>query len=257
MNRHIRLLLAAFISIASITLTAQQAQVAAGGDAIGTGGSMSYSIGLVDYSSFASQAGTLNFGIQHPFDTGSFSIPHNLSLQNIVIDADESGCFNATQTVILAGNDTEFIVQPGGEATVIAGQRIILKAGTHIRQGATFRAWITNDDNYCFQEANLLTNVENYLPVDELVEDEAISTQRSFRVFPNPTTGVFSIELLNYEPSPLVDVAVFNMQGRLIMRTRSRPESIIGFDLGQHQPGIYIIRVISDDDISSARIIKH
>ncbi|MBK9288073.1 MAG: T9SS type A sorting domain-containing protein [Flavobacteriales bacterium] len=56
-----------FIFLAS-SLQAQQNTVAAGGDAAGIGGSVSYSIGQVDYLGDASMAGSVSQGVQQPYE---------------------------------------------------------------------------------------------------------------------------------------------------------------------------------------------
>jgi Secretion system C-terminal sorting domain len=47
---------------------AQQATTAAGGDALSTGGSVSYSIGQIDYTTNISTSGSVAQGVQQPFE---------------------------------------------------------------------------------------------------------------------------------------------------------------------------------------------
>lgn len=47
---------------------AQQAITATGGDAIGTGGSVAYSIGQIDYTTTLSTGGSVAQGVQQPFE---------------------------------------------------------------------------------------------------------------------------------------------------------------------------------------------
>lgn len=46
----------------------QQASVAAGGDATGSGGSVSYTVGQVSYLSLSGSNGSLNEGVQQPYE---------------------------------------------------------------------------------------------------------------------------------------------------------------------------------------------
>ncbi|MDQ3045915.1 MAG: T9SS type A sorting domain-containing protein [Bacteroidota bacterium] len=48
-------------------LNAQEASTAAGGDATGAGGSASYSVGQVSYTSIENAAGSVNQGVQQPY----------------------------------------------------------------------------------------------------------------------------------------------------------------------------------------------
>jgi hypothetical protein len=61
------LLLGIFIS-GTYILRAQQGNVAAGGNATGSGGSVSYSIGQIDYIATAGSGGNTNEGLQQPFE---------------------------------------------------------------------------------------------------------------------------------------------------------------------------------------------
>ncbi|MCW3070731.1 MAG: hypothetical protein JWO44_621 [Bacteroidetes bacterium] len=63
-----KLLSGAFLFSGIATLSAQQGTVPAGGDASGTGGSASYSIGQVDYITGNGSGGTITQGLQQPFE---------------------------------------------------------------------------------------------------------------------------------------------------------------------------------------------
>jgi len=246
-----------FILLLQITVTsiAQQNHVAAGGDASSASGSMSFSIGQMDYQYYSSSTGSLIFGLQQTYFEGSLLVPLQLVLQDAIISNGETFCFNATQTVILAGDGTEFIVQAGGSTEVIAGFNILLKPGLHIHPNGTFRAWITTDESYCFLQPNLLAYEETSFP-DEVFTTKEITAEKSFRVFPNPTRGEFRLELINYPSTSKLNISIYNMQGRLILSANSLHESTYIFNLENNQPGIYIIRIISDDGISSGKIVK-
>lgn len=59
----------AFIGIFCIThIFAQQNTVATGGDASGAGGSVSFTVGQIDYSSFDGSGGNINQGVQQPYE---------------------------------------------------------------------------------------------------------------------------------------------------------------------------------------------
>lgn len=62
-----RLLCGAF-TLALTPLMAQQNTVATGGDASGSNGSVSYSVGQIDYSSPSGTNGSTNEGVQQPFE---------------------------------------------------------------------------------------------------------------------------------------------------------------------------------------------
>jgi len=53
----------------SLHISAQQSFNAGGGDAVGPAGSVSYTVGQVDFTHHETQAGRLNLGVQQPFET--------------------------------------------------------------------------------------------------------------------------------------------------------------------------------------------
>ena len=69
MNRTKLLLLSAFSCFFLCTgLLAQRNNVSAGGNASGTGGSISFSIGQIDYSNTKGTGGTITEGVQQPLE---------------------------------------------------------------------------------------------------------------------------------------------------------------------------------------------
>lgn len=63
-----KLLLSAMLAGLAIPSLSQSACLSAGGDASGTGGSVSFSIGQVDYVAAEGSNGSINQGVQQPFE---------------------------------------------------------------------------------------------------------------------------------------------------------------------------------------------
>jgi hypothetical protein len=80
------------------------------------------------------------------------NVPDNLLLQNMIITSGQSDCFDATQTITLAGGGTNFIVQSGGNVTLISGLNILMMPGTMLQSGSSVMAKITTIGAYCSQE---------------------------------------------------------------------------------------------------------
>ncbi len=67
-NKNLTLTFSLLLLGASQTIFAQSAIVPAGGNATGTGGSMSYTVGQIDYVVAKGEGGSLSQGIQQPFE---------------------------------------------------------------------------------------------------------------------------------------------------------------------------------------------
>ena len=71
-----RILIGAFVSL-SCCVYSQQNTVSAGQDISGTGGSISLSIGQIDYQNTSGSNGNINQGVQQPFELYALNIPEN------------------------------------------------------------------------------------------------------------------------------------------------------------------------------------
>jgi hypothetical protein len=83
MNHINKFLIAFCLSISGISIHAQNAIPAAGGNASGTGGSISYTVGQIVYSTVSGSNGTITQGVQQPFEisvvTGTEAVDITLS----------------------------------------------------------------------------------------------------------------------------------------------------------------------------------
>ena len=246
------------LALAMSTVAAQQGVVSAGGDFSGTGGSMSLSTGRTDFYFYESSAGSLQFGLQHasPF-TGELP-PDEELLQGLTIADGESSCFAALMIMTTAGGGETFLVESGGRADLIAAGKIIMMYGTKVEPGGYLHARITTDGTFCPEpDKHFLaaTQADQSVTTDDFPNMKQPET--FFMVFPNPTTGRFTLEMNLFDTAKKTIVEIYGMRGERILR-----EEIPG-DIYQHSltlegqlPGIYIIRVAGGDQVGVQRIIK-
>ena len=176
----------------------------------------------------------------------------NFPLQNIIVSNGMFQCFDATQTITVAGNNTQFIVQSGGEAELVAGKNIIMLTGTRVMSGGRLLARITTTDDYCTQNKSLMSSDDN----DVLFEKSLIENKDFFRIYPNPTTGYFILELLNEVKGQNTIVEVYTMLGSKIMVEELPADKLYQFDLTQYNPGIYLIKVIQGNNYGVEKLIR-
>lgn len=74
----------------------------------------------------------------------------------------------------------------------------------------------------------------------------------SFRIFPNPSTGIFSITLNNQNSH--YDIKVYNSNGKLVYADRSKKAKTI-IDLSGFAMGSYLIQIRSGNDIAIQKIL--
>ena len=169
------------------------------------------------------------------------------SFQNITVLNSQSNCYNATQTINVAGSGTTFTVQSEGSSTMIAGQNIKYMPTTTVQSGGYMWGYIAPTGPWCVTPSMLAV---------ALAEDEIPRSiqQSHFKVYPNPTTGNFILELIG--DADQVKVDIYGIWGDKILSTSINGERKHEFSLSDKPVGVYFIRVISEDKAETVKIIK-
>ncbi|MBE0661099.1 MAG: carboxypeptidase regulatory-like domain-containing protein [Bacteroidales bacterium] len=182
------------------------------------------------------------------------ALPDNLYLEDITILTGQFECFAATQTIVVAGSGTIFIVEPGAEAELVAGENIIMLPGTRVFDGGYLMARITVTDDYCSNPESIISAVIDPTPTEM---PSLTGTDKSFfRVYPNPTTGRFTLELTGGSFSGAIEVEAYDLIGKVILKTALPASQSHEFDFSLMQPGVYIMKVIHGSDAGFVKLIR-
>jgi hypothetical protein len=236
----------------SIGLFAQQGNVAAGGSGSGTGGSFTFSIGQPDFQTFSSAQGSISLGLQQVY-TDFFGVPDNLVVPSSTIADGDALCFNALETITTGGNGNHFIVEAGGSVDLIAGQQILLKPGTSVILNGRLHARISND--WCQPQPAMLASASLESTLKQETTHAPVLSD-FFRLFPNPTTGIFTLELTGSDVFSDLNVEIYSTHGRLILKESLPAQSIHTISISDAPTGIYLVRVIKDNVPGFGKIIK-
>ncbi|MFZ4521952.1 MAG: cohesin domain-containing protein [Bacteroidales bacterium] len=179
------------------------------------------------------------------------SIPNDLTLQGITIPSGGSQCYNALQTITVAGGVTQFVVENGGSATMIAGLKINYLPGTKINSGGYLHGYITTNGQYC-----------NALPasmVTTSIEDQILPTSDGpgFILYPNPATDRFIIEFEDGHLPGNPSVTIFGNCGGIMMANQVMEGLHQEFSLAGKPAGIYFVRVVVGDKCYTKKMIKY
>ena len=177
-------------------------------------------------------------------------VPTNVNVTGSVIPG-QAECHNATQTITVAGNGSAFIVPNGGSATMIAGQKILYLPGTIVQSGGYLYGTITTSGQYCGMKAPVFDSVRS--DGDKKMTNEE---QSFFKIYPNPTTGNFILELKGDTVVDKIMVEVYGIQGKKVLTEVLYGERKHAFTLSNVPTGVYFIRVISGDKAETVKIIK-
>jgi len=175
-----------------------------------------------------------------------------LPLKDVTIPSGQGNCYNAIQTIAVAGNGSTFLVESGGSAQFVAGQNVRFLPGTKGNLGSYLHAYTTATGPYC---CNVVAPVKDAT----VVESATILTDGNkpfFKVYPNPTTGTFTFELNNVEESSKVTVEIYGILGERILKKELSGMKQQVFDLSGRQHGVYLIRVLNGAEMGITKIIK-
>jgi hypothetical protein len=80
---------------------------------------------------------------------------------------------------------------------------------------------------------------------------------QSARLFPNPNTGQFEVEVKLAKETD-ISADVFSMKGMRMMPTKydyGKKEYLLGFNLMQLNPGIYFVNIMVEKEIRKLKFI--
>ncbi len=178
--------------------------------------------------------------------------PVTLNIQNDTIPNGTYVCYDATQTITVAGGGTSFVVQDGGNATMIAGQNIIYLPGTKVDSGGYLLGYITTNGQFCgYQAAPVMMSAES-----RNKENISGSGNSLLKVYPNPTSGNINIELNGGQETSEANIEIISMRGERILSYALKNEKKHQLSISDQPAGVYFIRLISEVSIETAMIIK-
>jgi len=141
-------------------------------------------------------------------------------------------------------------ISNGGKAIYHAGDEVLLKDGFTGLAGSEVRAYLegcTND--YNARTASMERTVVTY-PATSSVENVELPDNA---VYPNPGNGIFKVNL-NGIPSGKVEIT--GTDGKAMFDRSFKKQSEMEVDIRNSTPGIYILRVVSDQKVLTKKILK-
>lgn len=182
-------------------------------------------------------------------------IPVSLPVGDIVITPGSQVCYAAGQTITVAGAGTYFYLLNGGSATFVAGENIFFMPGTTVYPGGYMHGYITTSGDYClFVPAKSGGSDGEGVAGEQILP--AVSGDDFFKVFPNPTSGDFTLELSSEPEGSVVTVQLYNLLGGLIQDRELESGRSHHFTLVNQCPGLYIIKVSGNGKSGMQKIVR-
>jgi hypothetical protein len=196
-------------------------------------------------------------GIQSPglMVTSRAMLTGDITLNNVIIPSAHQEC-RANHTITTAGSGTTFVVQGGGDITMIASEFVRFLPGTTVQQNGLLHAYISTHCVPC----NLLK-----IPASDsglLISGqpgEVVGSRKGegiIKVYPNPTPGDFTLELIGKSGTDKLKVEIYSSHGEKILSEVIAGNNTHGFSLANRPAGVYFMRVISGTRIETVKVVK-
>ena len=156
-----------------------------------------------------------------------------------------STCYNALVTITVSN----FTVTATGSVLLYAGQNILLQPGTVVLNGGYLLGRITTD--VCPAPAAPITAATT-----GQIEPQMGLTTTWFTLFPNPTSGNFTLVQKGEKTYGTVKVEVYSMNGEKIMTERMIGEQRHEFQFSNIPVGLYFVKIVADNYVETIKLIK-
>ena len=158
-------------------------------------------------------------------------------------------CYNALNTITVAGTPFTFTVVSGGSASFIAGSKISYLPGTKVFSGGKMTGKIAPSGPWCSQSK--ITEV----PAGS--EEPVLATERaSFSLFPNPTNGNFTIVQKGNVSFGSVKVEIYSMSGAKVLTENMIGQKQHEFRFADMPNGLYFVKVVAGDYVETIKLVK-
>ncbi len=192
--------------------------------------------------------------------------------QHIVLNGQLDACYDAMETITITNANVEagdlaefkagisieatlFDIFNGGTADLKAGSAIFLGEGLHIASGASFHAGIMTSISYCTKATSIISTRDQQTTPANIIFPAKAGTM--FEVFPNPTTGQVNFHLKQVEESDTVTFEILGMMGERLLIEKLPLRKTFMFDLSGYPKGIYLVRVMVDNQTGVEKLIIH
>ena len=196
------------------------------------------------------------------------TIPHDLNVNCTVLSKFHEGFFNFPPSPVtrLVRNDLTAncnITSNGVNVTFIAGNSIRLTDG--FRSGDNFRAYtldpclinlrVSGNSEILFDDYTIQDITQDQTK-DNTINDEMFYQNDGIHLYPNPSSGIFNLSL-KFEQEKKTKIVVYNIFGKEIYVVSEAPilQKNYQINLSSQPNGIYIVRLITNDEVINKKII--
>ena len=173
---------------------------------------------------------------------------------NGIVHNGNANCYSALDVITVAGSGTSFVMQPGSNSEMIAGEKIFYLPGTTVKTGGSMHGYIAPQGPWCnnyksSEDSGQLTEIDP--------QGTAISTGMEFvKVWPNPTTGMLYLAINTRDLITPVQATIFSFLGEVVFQDSYMGKTTTSISLESLPPGMYLLQLVQGDKRESVKLIK-
>ncbi len=183
------------------------------------------------------------------YQEGVSVIENNLNLTGIALGSGSNTCYNAYDSITVAGSGTSVLFQSGSSVEIIAGKTIIFLPGFHAESGSYLYAHITTDSTFCdggYASSTIVAApVEKSQILNEPVgPSEKTMAEKSIKVYPNPNNGQFKVTVSGAGEGQS-EIQVFSLLGVKVYSGKINNQEVNEISLNTNTNGFYLVEITS------------
>ena len=177
-------------------------------------------------------------------------------IQNQMIAEGTTQCFNATQTIELAGNGTWFHVLGGGSVTLVAGQKLIFHPGVTVFPNGYLHGYIDINGNYCNEAEHSVIDYESVDDGNFIIDSSPMSRTSEIKISPIPAVENFRITTSGFDEKEKFGIEMYDLKGNKVFLGVMYGNDTYFVDLFRVPPGVYILKLKTDHIVKIFKQIK-
>jgi hypothetical protein len=160
-------------------------------------------------------------------------------------------CFDAQQTIFVAGGTSSFIVNPMASVEMIAGTNIVIMPMTMVHHHGYFHAHIAPGGPFCNPPSIPMAVIP-----DGQEGTRSSGVTNAFKVYPNPTTGSLILEFNKEIKGQNATIILSGPFGDIVSHQSATADQQVELSLSGRPAGMYFIRVITGKTTETVKVIK-
>jgi Zn-dependent metalloprotease len=171
---------------------------------------------------------------------------------NLVVATISTGeLYSGVNSFCISPNYTEIVVGNGAVAVFKASNKVVLEEGFKAEPGSTFKAYTFDclgAGNYRLDDSGSGEENNQQIETKAGVNDES----SKLTIFPNPTTGSFTLKLQDIKGEVFVEV--LNLMGKKVFNQAILAKNKL-IDISNQPKGIYLVRVTNGNETFTQKIV--